>query len=111
MTGGQAVILGPTGRNFAAGMSGGIAYIWDPHKQINNNINLEMVELETPDEEDIAGVKAMIENHKKNTGSSIAEEVLRNWDMVKTEFVKVMPVEYKKVLLAEKGKGSEVKNG
>ena len=111
MTGGRVVIIGSTGRNFAAGMSGGIAYLWDPNKQIANNINLEMVALETLEDDDAADVKAMLENHTSHTGSAVSAAILKNWDAAKAEFVKVMPVEYKKVLLAEKEKRAEVRNG
>jgi len=103
MTGGRTVILGPTGRNFAAGMSGGIAYVWDPASELGKNCNKEMVELEKLDaDEDIAELKQLIENHKKYTGSSVAEEVLSNWDQLLKEFVKVMPTDYKRVLEEQK---------
>jgi glutamate synthase (NADPH/NADH) large chain len=111
MTGGRAVILGSTGRNFAAGMSGGIAYLWDPTKQINDNINLEMVALDPLEDEDFETIQSMVERHKTFTGSEVADRVLKNWDTVKNEFVKVMPVDFKKVLLAQKAQNAEVKNG
>ncbi len=99
MTGGRAVILGPTGRNFAAGMSGGIAYVWDPHEQFLVNCNMGMVELEKVDaDEDIAELREMIENHQRYTGSTVAAGVLARWDEVLPQFKKVMPTDYKRVL-------------
>ncbi len=99
MTGGRAVILGPTGRNFAAGMSGGIAYIWDPNDNFGTQCNLEMVALETlTQEEDINELKTLIENHQRFTGSTVAEQVLGNWHQSLKQFVKVMPTDYKRVL-------------
>ena len=99
MTGGRVVILGPTGRNFAAGMSGGVAYIWDPEDEFLGNCNLAMVELERLEtEEEIAEVKSLIEQHQQYTGSTVAEQVLANWDNSVPQFVKVMPTDYKRVL-------------
>ena len=100
MTGGRAIILGPTGRNFAAGMSGGIAYVWAPDReQFRLNCNLGMVELENVEtEEEISQLLEMIELHRRYTGSGVAEQVLENWPEVLGDFVKVMPVDYKRVL-------------
>ena len=99
MTGGRVVILGPTGRNFAAGMSGGVAYIWDPEDVFLGNCNLAMVELERLEtEEEIAEVKSLIEQHQQYTGSTVAERVLGDWDNCVPQFVKVMPTDYKRVL-------------
>ena len=99
MTGGRVVILGPTGRNFAAGMSGGIAYIYDPEDQFLPNCNLGMVELEkVEDMDDIAELKELIENHLEYTGSDVAKRVLDDWDNSLGQFVKVMPVDYKRAL-------------
>ncbi len=99
MTGGRVVILGTTGRNFAAGMSGGIAYIWDRDGDFNLNCNLELVALERIEEaEEEADVKRMIQRHAKFTGSTTAEEALKNWDQFLAQCVKVMPVDYKRVL-------------
>ena len=98
MTGGEAIILGPTGRNFAAGMSGGVAYVLDNNKDFASKCNMEMVELETiEDAEEIAALKALIEEHKQCTGSDVAEELLADWDNAITRFVKVMPVDFKKM--------------
>ena len=99
MTGGRIVILGETGRNFAAGMSGGIAYVWDKIGDFNLRCNLGMVELEkieTAEEE--AEVKGLISNHLKFTGSKVAEEALDNWAQFLKQCVKVMPTDYKRVL-------------
>ena len=99
MTGGRVVVLGPTGRNFAAGMSGGVAYIWDPEDVLMQNCNLGMVELEPLDqEEDIAEVKELIALHDKHTGSTVAHDLLADWETTVDQFVKVMPTDYKRVL-------------
>ena len=103
MTGGRAVILGPTGRNFAAGMSGGIAYIWDPCRLFPANCNKEMVELETLSaENDIAELRNLIEKHQRYTGSTVAEQILADWEHSLNQFVKVMPTDYKRVLEQQK---------
>lgn len=99
MTGGRAVILGPTGRNFAAGMSGGIAYVWDPHGHFPMNCNLGMVELERVEDPDEVGeLLEMIEKHQEYTDSPIAAKILANWSEFVPQFVKVMPTDYKRVL-------------
>ncbi|MEM9185868.1 MAG: glutamate synthase-related protein, partial [Planctomycetota bacterium] len=99
MTGGRVVILGPTGRNFAAGMSGGIAYVWDPGDELLANCNLGMVELEkVVAEEDAAELSGLIEKHQQLTGSAVAAGVLARWDACLPQFVKVMPTDYKRVL-------------
>ncbi|MFQ5733256.1 MAG: glutamate synthase large subunit [Planctomycetaceae bacterium] len=99
MTGGRAVILGPTGRNFAAGMSGGIAYVWDPRDAFLPNCNLEMVELEPLESEtDVAELHTLIRNHHRHTGSNVAANILENWDDSVNQFKKVMPVDYKRAL-------------
>jgi glutamate synthase (NADPH/NADH) large chain len=99
MTGGRAVILGPTGRNFAAGMSGGVAYVWDPDDALLANCNLGMVELERIEsDEDADELRELIEMHQNHTGSTVAEKVLDNWDETLAQFVKVMPTDYKRVL-------------
>jgi len=99
MTGGRVVILGETGRNFAAGMSGGIAYIWDVEGTFLKNCNLGMIELERLEhEKDIVEVRSLIELHLKHTGSTVAKKVLDNWEDSIDQFVKVMPTDYKRVL-------------
>ena len=109
MTGGRAVILGPTGRNFAAGMSGGVAYIWDPDNVFEPNCNMEMVELESvEDVEDIAELKNLIEEHTAHTGSPVGARVLENWGTTLGQFVKVMPTDYKRVLEERKQRDKEL---
>jgi glutamate synthase (NADPH/NADH) large chain len=99
MTGGRAVILGPTGRNFAAGMSGGTAYVWNRERDFEAKCNMGTVDLEpVEDDEDIAELRELIALHHEYTGSKVAEHVLENWPEVLSEFVKVMPVDYKRVL-------------
>lgn len=93
MTGGIAVILGKTGRNFAAGMSGGLAYIYDPDKSFPACCNMEMVELYPIDEQDHI-LKELIENHFEYTASPKAAEILANWETAKTDFIKVYPKEF-----------------
>jgi glutamate synthase (NADPH/NADH) large chain len=100
MTGGRAIILGPTGRNFAAGMSGGVAYVYDPKDELLGNCNLETVELESVvDDADVAELKELIERHSNLTGSTVANRILENWDETLTQFKKVMPIDYKRALL------------
>ncbi len=99
MTGGRAVILGATGRNFAAGMSGGIAYVYDPRDEFLARCNLGLVELErVTDETDIAELKEMIQQHSKATGSAVAQSVLDAWDALLPHFHKVIPVDYRRAL-------------
>jgi glutamate synthase (ferredoxin) len=100
MTGGIVVILGQTGRNFAAGMSGGIAYVLDEKGDFAGRCNTEMVRLEQLDAADRATVKEMIEQHSAHTGSFRAAALLADWDATVTHFVKVMPMDYKRVLQA-----------
>jgi glutamate synthase (NADPH/NADH) large chain len=99
MTGGRVVILGPTGRNFAAGMSGGIAYVWDEGKNFITRCNLGTVDLEpVEDGKDVAELLDLIEQHYEFTGSTVAKRVLDDWPNVLEKFVKVMPTDYKRVL-------------
>ena len=99
MTGGRVVILGKTGRNFAAGMSGGIAYIWDPERRFKVRCNPEMVELESIEAEaDADEVFELITNHERYTGSTVARDILAKWEENLAHFVKVMPTDYKRVL-------------
>ncbi|MBT8126254.1 MAG: glutamate synthase large subunit [Gammaproteobacteria bacterium] len=99
MTGGRVVVLGQTGRNFAAGMSGGIAYVWDRDGDFAAKCNLGMVELEDMETEaDIEELKKMIDKHFKLTGSAVARAALADWDTTLSQFVKVMPTDYKRVL-------------
>ena len=99
MTGGKIIVLGSTGRNFAAGMSGGIAYIYDPeNKFINGLCNTESIEFETIEAEDAAELKGWIEKHVLYTKSNRGSDLLNNWEQSLSNFVKVMPVEYKRAL-------------
>jgi glutamate synthase (NADPH/NADH) large chain len=100
MTGGLVVVLGRTGRNFAAGMSGGIAYVLDPKGDFPHRCNLDMVDLETLTDEDEALVTQLIERHIALTGSERAGEVMDQWGTPTGRFVKVMPRDYKRVLMA-----------
>jgi glutamate synthase (ferredoxin) len=103
MTGGRVIVLGPTGRNFAAGMSGGIAYVLDEKGTFHKNCNMQMVALDKlEDPEEIQQVRQLIENHQKYTQSQRAATVLKNWEANVSKFVKVMPKDYKRVLEAFK---------
>jgi glutamate synthase domain-containing protein 2/glutamate synthase domain-containing protein 1/glutamate synthase domain-containing protein 3 len=99
MTGGRVVVLGPTGKNFAAGMSGGIAYVYDEDGSFPRNCNKEMVGLyPLEDEEDVAEVKAMLQKFYDHTGSERPLRMLRNWEEHRPRFVKVYPNDYRRVL-------------
>jgi glutamate synthase (NADPH/NADH) large chain len=102
MTGGIAVILGETGRNFAAGMSGGIAYVYNPGLSFPQRCNMEMIEFDEMDADDYAELKRLIQNHLDFTGSAVAEGILSDWDNAIQHFIKVMPSDYKAVLLKRK---------
>ena len=102
MTGGRVVVLGRTGRNFAAGMSGGIAYVLDPDGTFERRCNLEMVDLEMLEEaDDIDFVQVAMMKHVTLTGSRYAGRLLEDWASLQRRFVKVMPREYKKALAAD----------
>ena len=99
MTGGVVVVLGETGRNFAAGMSGGIALVLDENNTFSSLYNPSMVELQKlTEEEDILMLKDLLTKHKEFTGSAVADRLLNRWESVLSKFVKVMPLEYKRVL-------------
>lgn len=100
MTGGRVVILGRTGRNFAAGMSGGVAYVYDPDGELPANLNSEMVELETLDEDDADWLHGTIQVHVDATDSAVGQRILSDWSGQQRHFVKVMPRDYKRVLQA-----------
>ncbi|MDD4199139.1 MAG: glutamate synthase large subunit [Paludibacter sp.] len=103
MTGGRTVVLGTTGRNFAAGMSGGVAYVYDENGDFDYYCNMEMVELSLiEDSMDSKELHALISNHYKYTQSAKAKEILDNWRDNVDKFIKVVPIEYKKVLQEEK---------
>jgi glutamate synthase (NADPH/NADH) large chain len=108
MTGGSVVILGDNGRNFAAGMSGGVAYVWDVNKTFVKNCNMEMVLLDTLENKDEALLKKMILSHHEFTQSKIAAHILSYWQTAFKHFVKVMPTDYKAVL--RKNKVSQLAN-
>ncbi len=92
------VILGATGRNFAAGMSGGVAYVLDTTKEFAGNCNTQMVALEPLDDNDRTTLREMIRQHELCTGSSQAAMILGEWQNYAGQFVKVMPMDYKRVL-------------
>ena len=99
MTGGTVVILGKTGRNFAAGMSGGIAYVYDVDGMFSTRCNHELVDLySVVEEDDIITLRMMIEQHRLNTGSVLAKDILFNFEDILPKFVKVFPRDYKRVL-------------
>ncbi|MEW6075810.1 MAG: glutamate synthase large subunit, partial [Candidatus Omnitrophota bacterium] len=98
MTGGRVIVLGDTGRNFAAGMSGGIAYVYDPNRRFCKRCNLDMVELETLDMQDKELVARLLGNHVRFTKSALAATIADNFDKEADYFVKVMPFEYKRAL-------------
>jgi glutamate synthase (ferredoxin) len=99
MTGGRVVVIGKTGRNFGAGMSGGIAYVYDKDADFSNHCNMAMIDLEPlDDEEDLDLVHGLLERHMEYTGSTVADGILRQWPQVAERFVKVMPTDYRRVL-------------
>ncbi|RCR65878.1 glutamate synthase large subunit [Larkinella punicea] len=98
MTGGLAVILGSVGRNFAAGMSGGVAYVWDQEGDFASKVNGEMVNLEALDSEDVALIKEFVEKHFQYTTSNVALQLIQDWDNLIKQFVKVMPSDFRKAL-------------
>jgi glutamate synthase (ferredoxin) len=98
MTGGRTLVLGRTGRNFAAGMSGGFAYVFDEVGDFPDNVNPGMVELERLGPDDAAFVAALIEEHRDRTGSRRAQALLADWEKTLTRLVKVVPLEYRRVL-------------
>jgi glutamate synthase (NADPH/NADH) large chain len=98
MTGGRVVVLGPTGRNFAAGMSGGVAYVYDPQSVFGAKVNYEMVELESLSSADLEELKAILTMHVGETESAVATKVLGSWATESANFRKVMPRDYKRVL-------------
>jgi glutamate synthase (NADPH/NADH) large chain len=102
MTGGRAVILGPTGRNFAAGMSGGFAFVWDPDQSLYRRMNREMVDVDPLDEEDVDWLRGIVTLHLEATGSEVAERLLSKWWRNVNSFAKVFPKDYKRVLEARR---------
>lgn len=105
MTGGRVVVLGPTSRNFAAGMSGGVAYVWNPSGNFDFYCNMEMVELSlVEDTRSRKELHELIRKHYHYTGSPLAGQMLDHWDRYVEEFIEVVPIEYKKVLQEEQMK-------
>jgi glutamate synthase (NADPH/NADH) large chain len=98
MTGGRVVILGPTGRNFAAGMSGGVAYVYDPDHLLSDNLNTEMVDLDDFADGDLDWLHDMLVAHSDATDSAVAQRILADWPRQAGDFAKVMPRDYKRVL-------------
>jgi len=99
MTGGKVVVLGDTGRNFAAGMSGGIAYVYDPQNKFTNGLcNTDTIEFEEITAEDAKDLKGLIQNHVTYTNSNRGKELLEDWETSLSNFVRVMPTEYKAAL-------------
>ena len=107
MTGGRIVVLGPTGRNFAAGMSGGIAWVWDPEGRLQSNTNHDMVGLEPVAEEFLPELRRLVERHTAWTGSVLGEQLLAAWRTVLDQFVQVMPTDYRRVLEETRGKNRQ----
>jgi glutamate synthase (NADPH) large chain len=102
MTGGRVIVLGDTGRNFAAGMSGGIAYVWDVNKTFVKNCNMEMVLLDTLEPEDEQYLREKILKHQQFTGSEVASHIISYWSTTLKNFIKVMPIDYKAVMEKKK---------
>ena len=102
MTGGTVVVLGSTGRNFAAGMSGGIAYVYDLHGAFESNCNTEMVDLDPLDDEDVITLSQLLSEHQETTGSTVARFILGDLENQRANFIKVYPRDYKKVMLHQK---------
>lgn len=98
MTGGRVVVLGSTGRNFGAGMSGGIAYVYDPEEVFASRVNYEMVALEGLDDDDREFLRVTVEKHRDLTGSAVANRILESWEVSLASFRKVMPIDFKRVL-------------
>ena len=98
MTGGCVVVIGPTGYNFAAGMTGGWAFVHDPRSRFDGRCNRDLVDLEELTEEDHAELRDLLVEHHARTGSAVAERILASFATTADEFVKVMPREYKRVI-------------
>lgn len=107
MTGGRVVVLGETGRNFGAGMSGGYAFIWDVNKTFKANFNPELSDIDPLNDADKKELKGLIQEHFDNTSSSIAKEILKKWKVQEKHFKKVMPRDFKRVLLEKKAEASK----
>lgn len=110
MTGGIVVVLGETGKNFAAGMSGGMAYIYNPENKFEERVNMGMIDLDPLELEDYTTLHNMIRRHEQSTGSSVAKMILEHWETTKLQFVKVMPTDYKRVLKERKAQAAPVED-
>jgi glutamate synthase (NADPH) large chain len=110
MTGGVVVVLGPTGRNFAAGMSGGIAYVYDKERRFRERCNLDLVDLEELDEQDEEQIRELIAEHVARTGSMVGRNLMASWERSRERFVKVMPRDYRRVL-EERAAGAAAQEG
>jgi glutamate synthase (NADPH/NADH) large chain len=108
MTGGIAIILGSTGRNFAAGMSGGTAYVWDKVGDFDKRLNPELVDLDPIEQEDRDLLEEMLTKHIKFTGSSVAKAFLDDFDANLAQMIKVMPRDYKAVMQKRKADAQAV---
>ena len=108
MTGGKVIILGNVGKNFAAGMSGGVAYAFNPNDDFAINCNTEMVDIDQPDTNDLADVKSMVEEHLAETNSKMASYILNDWEALSKYFIKVMPHDMKRVLAEQKQQEEKV---
>ena len=106
MTGGRVVIIGDIGKNFAAGMSGGIAYVRSTWDDFDKKVNKELVDIESPSGEDFEEIRDLLRNHFRYTSSRTALEILENWDILKDDFIKVIPQDYKKVLESNRSKSN-----
>ena len=102
MTGGRVVVLGPTGRNFGAGMSGGLAFVYDPDSTFLLRVNPEMIDIDQVEVDDLEWLRDRIERHRHETGSVVADKMLESWSDVGAKFVKVIPKDFKRVLEAER---------
>ncbi len=100
MTGGRVVVLGPTGRNFGAGMSGGVAFVYDPANELRRTYNDEMVDLEGLSDDDRIWLRDRILLHAEETDSAVAHGLIGDWIAASEQFVTVMPKDYKRVLAA-----------
>jgi glutamate synthase (NADPH/NADH) large chain len=98
MTGGTVVVLGSTGRNFGAGMSGGVAYLYDRDGDVDRRVNPEMVAIEILTDADRDQLKTLIKRHQEMTGSQTAERMLSSWSVEVSKFRKIMPTDYRRVL-------------
>ena len=102
MTGGRVLVLGGTGRNFGAGMSGGIAYVYDADGTFGERVNYEMVQLEDLDGDDVEFVRELVARHQEYTDSDVAKALLVEWEQAVGRFRKIMPLDYRRVLEATK---------